>query len=135
MNLKAYVCFNGGPFTYVTRNPNWNNDGVGQLNNGSEVTIIGEKAGWFEISFNSGSAWVPTERLYIETNNFIPVKGTITNNTTVQSAPCSNSNLTITSCTISQIFTIIAQSNGWYQVEYNNSTAWISCSDIKLLTY
>ena len=130
---KAYVCFKGGPFTYITRHPNWNNDGTGQLYNGTETTIIGEQNGWFEISFNNGSAWVPVERLYIPSTSFIPIIGIITTKTSIQSAPDSNSSLTIGSCNIDEKFIIINQLNGWYQVKYNNSVAWIPSKDIKSL--
>ncbi len=132
---KAYVCFKGGPFTYVTRHPNWNNDGVGQLNNGTEITIIGEQNGWFEISFNNGSAWVPVERLYIPLTNFIPLIGTITKETTIQSASASDSNLSIRRCNVNEDFTIINQANGWYQILFEDSTAWIPCANIETLTF
>ena len=40
LNETGIVSFSGGPFTYSTRNPNWNNDGICALNNGEDIAWV-----------------------------------------------------------------------------------------------
>ncbi|MGL5648038.1 MAG: SH3 domain-containing protein [Clostridium sp.] len=135
INKRAFISFIDGPYTDVMSSATWNSNCLTTLNNGTGASIIGEQSGWYQISTTNLIGWVPVERVYVSTNNFISVTGTITKETTIQSAPSSNSTLSIGSCSLKQDFIIYNQFNGWYQIQIKDSIAWIPCGSVELLTF
>lgn len=128
---KAYIDFttNGNTFTYVTKNPNFNNDGVGQINNGIEICIVGEEDGWYEIKFEGSTAWLPAERA------FLPISGTVCYSEKAYTYVTKNPNFNNDG--VGKVYNgtdiiVIAEENGWYEILFEESTAWLPTSRVNL---
>ncbi|WP_195970099.1 SH3 domain-containing protein [Clostridium thermobutyricum] len=128
------VDFKEGPFTYITCRPDWNNSGVGQLYNGTEVKIVGESGNWYEISYGNGTAWICKDRVdtsvkKIEKTGVVDFKeGPFTY---ITCRPDWNNS------GVGQLYNgtgvkIVGESGNWYQIVYGNRTAWICKDRVKI---
>ena len=130
LNMQGVVDFSGGPFTYITKQPNWNNSGVGSLYNGTQVTITGEFGNWYRINYNGGSAWICKDR--VDTNiKTLNMQGTVDFKggpfTYITSKPNWNNSGVAPLYNGTQV-TITGEFGNWYRIKYDGGSAWI-CKD------
>ncbi len=128
------VDFKEGPFTYITCRPDWNNSGVGQLYNGTEVKIVGESGNWYQIVYGNGTAWICKDRVdtsmkkIAETGVVDFKEGPFTY---ITCRPDWNNS------GVGQLYNgtevkIVGESGNWYQIIYGNRTAWICKDRVKI---
>ena len=130
LNMQGIVDFSGGPFTYITRQPNWNNSGVGSLYNGTEVTITGEYGNWYRINYNGGSAWICKDRVdtQIKSLNMQGIVDFAGGPFTYITRQPNWNNSGVGSLYNGDAVTITGEYGNWYRINYNGGSAWI-CKD------
>ncbi|MGL5617410.1 MAG: SH3 domain-containing protein [Sarcina sp.] len=133
INEKALIASKTTPTAKLMSEPTLSSSVLYTLNNSTIISVKNETNGWLQVFFNNTTAWIPIEEIYIFSTVSKPLKGIITTNTTLQSAPNTSSALTIKHCEINESFLIVSNIPSWYLVEYNNSFAWILSKDIKTL--
>ncbi|MGL5648141.1 MAG: SH3 domain-containing protein, partial [Clostridium sp.] len=122
------IDFKGNNHTALQSGPTWNSNFVGDLENGSSVTITGESGNWYRINYNNGSAWVLKNRVQTEMNAKVLGTGVINfegyTHTAIQSGPSWNTNY-LGDLENGTKVNIIGQSGDWYEVESGNTVAWV----------
>ncbi|MGL5415163.1 MAG: SH3 domain-containing protein, partial [Clostridium sp.] len=122
------IDFKGNNHTALQSGPTWNSNFVGDLQNGSSVTITGESGNWYRINYNNGSAWVLKNRVQTEMNAKVLGTGVINfegyTHTAIQSGPSWNTNY-LGDLQNGTKVNIIGQSGDWYEVESGNTVAWV----------
>lgn len=124
---------------------------------GAEVEILGENSGWYKVKVNGKNGWVSGK--YIELNNIqksqsysltsksismykndeefleVPVLDELTGETTREldfKTDPSTASSTITTLNTGTKITILDQRDGWYKIEFDGNTGWISGDYIKV---
>lgn len=134
-NATGYVKANGG--LNVRSKATASSAIIGALENGKSVTIIGESAGWYQIRFNSGNGFVSKDYIVFNSSSSgnssnsgsagASITGTVKVNTRLLvRKQASSSGAIIGSLTNGKVVTITGESNGYYQIKYNSSVAYVS---------
>ncbi|WP_297632765.1 SH3 domain-containing protein [uncultured Clostridium sp.] len=122
------VDFNSLSYTDVMSEGTWYSNIVGTLNNGTSINIIGQNADWYKIEYNNGVAWIPKNRVESGLNDKVIGTGKIDFNdlsyTDVMSEGTWYSTI-VGALNNGSNVKIISQNADWYQIEYNNGTAWV----------
>ncbi|MGL4449842.1 MAG: SH3 domain-containing protein [Sarcina sp.] len=127
---NGVIDFTGGNYTYVMSTYSWSGQTVGSITDGTNVTIYAKKAGWYEIGYNGGRAWVLGNRVNTKLNCNQKSIGTAyinngyTGYTDVQSGPAWNDD-TLGTLTNGAKVQVISSYNGWTEINFENSTGWI----------
>ncbi|MGL5647657.1 MAG: SH3 domain-containing protein, partial [Clostridium sp.] len=122
------VDFNGGTATAIQSGPTWDSSLEGELTNGTEVSIVGEKGDWFEIKNGNGLAWILKNRVDNGIGAKVIQTGLINfegyTHTAIQDGPTWDSNFAgdIQNGTLVKI---IGESGDWYKIENGNGIAWV----------
>ena len=130
----AYVYNLDGGTLNVRPQPNTNQAAIGKLAEGEAVTIVGESGNWYEIEYNNSIAYVSKD--YITFTPITPETPEITKQIayvynldggTLNVRPQPNtSQSAIGKLTEGEAVTIVGESGNWYEIEYNNSTGYVS---------
>ena len=130
----AYVYNLDGGTLNVRPQPNTSQSAIGKLSEGEAVTIVGESGNWYEIEYNNSIAYVSKD--YITFTPITPETPEITKQIayvynldggTLNVRPQPNtSQSAIGKLTEGEAVTIVGESGNWYEIEYNNSTGYVS---------
>ena len=130
----AYVYNLDGGTLNVRPQPNTNQAAIGKLAEGEAVTIVGESGNWYEIEYNNSTGYVSKD--YITFTPITPETPEITKQIayvynldggTLNVRPQPNtSQSAIGKLTEGEAVTIVGESGNWYEIEYNNSTGYVS---------
>ena len=130
----AYVYNLDGGTLNVRPQPNTSQSAIGKLSEGEAVTIVGESGNWYEIEYNNSIAYVSKD--YITFTPITPETPEITKQIayvynldggTLNVRPQPNtSQSAIGKLTEGEAVTIVGESGNWYEIEYNNSTRYVS---------
>ena len=101
---------------------------------GEAVTIVGESGNWYEIEYNNSTGYVSKD--YITFTPITPETPEITKQIayvynldggTLNVRPQPNTNqAAIGKLAEGEAVTIVGESGNWYEIEYNNSTGYVS---------
>ncbi|MGL5414235.1 MAG: SH3 domain-containing protein [Clostridium sp.] len=120
------IDFSDLSYTDIMSAGTWNSNFVGTLNNGTSINIIGQNENWYEIQYNGGTAWVMKDRVNT-LNEKVLGSGTIRFSelpyTDIMSQGTWNSNF-VTTLNNGTSVNIVGQNENWYEIEYNNGSAW-----------
>ena len=130
----AYVYNLDGGTLNVRPQPNTSQSAIGKLTEGEAVTIVGESGNWYEIEYNNSTGYVSKD--YITFTPITPETPEITKQIayvynldggTLNVRPQPNtSQSAIGKLTEGEAVTIVGESGNWYEIEYNNSTGYVS---------
>ena len=130
----AYVYNLDGGTLNVRPQPNTNQAAIGKLAEGEAVTIVGESGNWYEIEYNNSTGYVSKD--YITFTPITPETPEITKQIayvynldggTLNVRPQPNTNqAAIGKLAEGEAVTIVGESGNWYEIEYNNSTGYVS---------
>ena len=130
----AYVYNLDGGTLNVRPQPNTSQSAIGKLSEGEAVTIVGESGNWYEIEYNNSIAYVSKD--YITFTPITPETPEITKQIayvynldggTLNVRPQPNTNqAAIGKLAEGEAVTIVGESGNWYEIEYNNSTGYVS---------
>ncbi|MDD5985867.1 MAG: SH3 domain-containing protein, partial [Turicibacter sp.] len=130
----AYVYNLDGGTLNVRPQPNTSQSAIGKLSEGEAVTIVGESGNWYEIEYNNSTGYVSKD--YITFTPITPETPEITKQIayvynldggTLNVRPQPNtSQSAIGKLTEGEAVTIVGESGNWYEIEYNNSTGYVS---------
>lgn len=113
----------------VRPEPNTNQAAIGKLNEGDTVTILGESGNWYQIEYNNGFGYVSKDYVSL-TNPAVEKKtGYVYNldGTTLNVRPQPNtSQAAVGKLNEGDTVIVVGESGNWYEIEYNNSTAFVS---------
>ncbi|MGL4847921.1 MAG: SH3 domain-containing protein [Clostridium sp.] len=129
--LKALKVIGKGKtniYTDIQKNPSWGGSVLGIVNKGESFNIISEKNGWYEVDYKNETGWIEGNRLDTSLNkNMKPIKtGTIDfNNYTYATYGPSWGCDIAGSLEDGAKVQIVGEANGWYRINYKNSTAWV----------
>ena len=127
----GYVYNLDGALLNVRPKPSTWETPIGTLTQGSSVVIVGESGNWYQIEFNNKTAYVskdyitftaPTPETTKQTGYIYNLNGTLLN---VRPKP-STSEAAIGKLSEGETVVIIGETGNWYEIEYNNSTAYVS---------
>ena len=127
----GYVYNLDGALLNVRPKPSTWETPIGTLTQGSSVVIVGESGNWYQIEFNNKTAYVskdyitftaPTPETTKQTGYIYNLNGTLLN---VRPKP-STSEAAIGKLSEGETVVIVGESGNWYEIEYNNSTAYVS---------
>ena len=113
------------------QNPSTSEAPIGTLTQGTSVVIVGESGNWYQIEFNNKTAYVskdyitftaPTPEVVKKTGYVYNLDGTLLN---VRPKP-STSEAPIGTLAQGTSVVIVGESGNWYQIEFNNKTAYVS---------
>ena len=130
----AYVYNLDGGTLNVRPQPNTSQSAIGKLSEGEAVTIVGESGNWYEIEYNNSTGYVSKD--YITFTLITPETPEITKQIayvynldggTLNVRPQPNtSQAAIGKLAEGEAVTIVGESGNWYEIEYNNSTGYVS---------
>ncbi|WP_297633230.1 SH3 domain-containing protein [uncultured Clostridium sp.] len=114
----------------------WYSNVTSTLPSNTYVNIISIKDGWCQISYNNGTAWIPLSRVSLL--NSLNKKTTETGIISFSQNPYTdvmyedswNSNLAGTLNNGAKV-QIVGQKNGWTEINYQSTTAWIPSNRIQ----
>ncbi|MGL5415976.1 MAG: NlpC/P60 family protein [Clostridium sp.] len=136
INKTGTVDFNELSYTDVMSEGTWYSNIVGSLNNGTNINVIGENSNWYEIDYNGGTAWIPKSRVSFSQIENINITGVVDFNgltyTDVMSEGTWYSSIAGALNNGTNV-NIVGETSNWYEIEYNNGTAWIPKSRINTL--
>ena len=127
----GYVYNLDGTLLNVRPKPSTSQAAIGTLSEGETVVIIGETGNWYEIEFNGTTAYVskdyisltePTPEVVKQTGYVYNLNGTLLN---VRPQP-STSQAAIGKLSEGETVVIIGETDNWYEIEFNGSTAYVS---------
>ena len=127
----GYVYNLDGTLLNVRPKPSTSEAPIGTLAQGTSVVIVGESGNWYQIEFNNKTAYVskdyitftaPTPEVVKKTGYVYNLDGTLLN---VRPKP-STSEAPIGTLTQGTSVVIVGESGNWYQIEFNNKTAYVS---------
>ena len=127
----GYVYNLDGALLNVRPKPSTSQAAIGTLSEGETVVIIGETDNWYEIEFNGTTAYVskdyisltePTPEVVKQTGHVYNLNGTLLN---VRPQP-STSQAAIGKLSEGETVVIIGETDNWYEIEFNGSTAYVS---------
>ena len=127
----GYVYNLNGTLLNVRPQPSTSQAAIGKLSEGETVVIIGETDNWYEIEFNGSTAYVskdyisltePTPEVVKQTGYVYNLNGTLLN---VRPQP-STSQAAIGKLSEGETVVIIGETDNWYEIEFNGSTAYVS---------
>lgn len=95
---------------------------VGQGEKGSELILMGKTGNWFQVSFNGDANTFIAQDFFKVTRAEGTVSATGIN---VRSGPSTDSEV-IKQVTQGDVLTVIAQSDSWYQLAFNDGGAYLS---------
>ena len=133
----GYVYNLDGTLLNVRPKPSTSQAAIGTLSEGETVVIIGETGNWYEIEFNGSTAYVskdyisltePTPEVVKQTGYVYNLNGTLLN---VRPQP-STSQAAIGKLSEGETVVIIGETDNWYEIEFNGSTAYVSKDYISL---
>ncbi|MGL5416460.1 MAG: SH3 domain-containing protein [Clostridium sp.] len=117
-------------YTDVMSSNTWYSNVLGTASLYSQVNIVSEVNGWYEVAYNGNVGWIPCSRITTDLNqNKSVVKRGI-----VQFSKLSYTDIMNKSTWDSQLagvlnngieVEIVGSANGWYEINYKNTTAWI----------
>ena len=121
----------------VRKGPGTQYDRIGSVKNGVKVTILGEENGWYKIEYNGGAGYVSKEYIVLDgtaptvtptATPEAPKTGTVkisSNTLNVRKGP-GTGYARIGSVKKGATVTILGEENGWYKIEYNGGTGYVS---------
>ena len=127
----GYVYNLNGTLLNVRPKPSTSEAPIGTLTQGTSVVIVGESGNWYQIEFNNKTAYVskdyitftaPTPEVVKKTGYVYNLDGTLLN---VRPKP-STSEAPIGTLAQGTSVVIVGESGNWYQIEFNNKTAYVS---------
>ena len=127
----GYVYNLDGALLNVRPKPSTSETPIGTLTQGTSVVITGETGNWYHIEFNNTTAYVskdyitftaPTPEVVKKTGYVYNLDGALLN---VRPKP-STWETPIGTLTQGSSVVIVGESGNWYEIEYNNSTAYVS---------
>ena len=127
----GYVYTLDGALLNVRPKPSTSETPIGTLTQGTSVVITGETGNWYHIEFNNTTAYVskdyitftaPTPEVVKKTGYVYNLDGALLN---VRPKP-STWETPIGTLTQGSSVVIVGESGNWYEIEYNNSTAYVS---------
>ena len=127
----GYVYNLDGALLNVRPKPSTWETPIGTLTQGTSVVIVGESGNWYQIEFNNTTGYVskdyitftaPTPETTKQTGYIYNLNGTLLN---VRPKP-STSEAAIGKLSEGETVVIIGETGNWYEIEYNNSTAYVS---------
>ena len=127
----GYVYNLDGTLLNVRPKPSTSEAPIGTLTQGTSVVIVGESGNWYQIEFNNKTGYVskdyitftaPTPETTKQTGYIYNLNGTLLN---VRPKP-STSEAAIGKLSEGETVVIVGESGNWYEIEYNNSTAYVS---------
>ncbi|WP_297639307.1 SH3 domain-containing protein, partial [uncultured Clostridium sp.] len=71
------VDFSGGNYTDIMSGGTWYSNVRGTLNNGEKVSIINQNDNWYQIEYQTGTAWIPKDRLSTSLGHTVIGTGTV----------------------------------------------------------
>ena len=99
---------------------------VGRLSNGTQISILGNSNGWYQISYNGTTGWVSGQ--YITVSSASIQTGTVSVSASsylnVRSAANTGAPIIGRLSSGAQV-SILSNSNGWVQISYNGTTGWV----------
>lgn len=122
--------------------PSVESDILTKIPKGTEITIISEEGDWFKVRYSNIEGYVSKQYVLLENDN-ITIEENDTQNTiigivitendplNVRSSPSIESQKIGTVPKGGQV-SIIAENGDWYEIEYNNSTGFVSKKYIRL---
>ncbi len=103
---------------------------IGSLNDGKSVTITGETADWYRISYGSGSGFVSKKYISFSSSGSSSsqsVTGTVRVDTTLLVRRSASPSGKVAGYLVNgKKVEITGESNGYFQIRYNSSTAYVS---------
>ncbi|MGL5416459.1 MAG: SH3 domain-containing protein [Clostridium sp.] len=117
-------------YTDVMSSNTWYSSVLGTIPLYSQVNIISEINGWYEIAYNESSGWIPCSRVTTDLNQNKSVikKGVVEfcqlPYTYIMSESNWNSELAGALDNGTEV-DIVGSENGWYEINHGNITAWI----------
>ncbi|MGL4849959.1 MAG: SH3 domain-containing protein [Clostridium sp.] len=128
INGVGIIQFSGGPFTDIQSGPTWESNFVGELTNGTKVSIVGENGDWFEITNGTGTAWVLKNRVSTSVNMKVLGTGIVDFAegpfTDIQSGPTWESNF-VGELTNGTKVSIVGETNNWFEIKNSDGVAWV----------
>lgn len=117
-------------YTDVMSSNTWDSTVLGTVPACSQMNIIAEINGWYEVAYNGNSGWIPCSRVTTDLNQDKPVikKGIVEfcqiPYTYIMTESNWNSELAGALDNGTEI-DIVGSANGWYEINHGNITAWI----------
>ncbi|MGL4850368.1 MAG: SH3 domain-containing protein [Clostridium sp.] len=122
------VRFEDLAYTYVVSGPSWQSNYVATLYNGTNVNIVGESGGWYEIQCGDKNAWIMKSRVNTLMGTSRINTGVIDfsqlNYTDIMTGPSWYSGH-ITTLNNGTNVEIIGEEDNWYQIKYDGGEAWV----------
>lgn len=117
-------------YTDVMTYNTWYSNVLGTISASNKVNIITEVNGWYEVAYNGSTGWIPCSRITTDLNqNKQVVKKGI-----VEFSKLQYTDLMTKGTWYSDIagalnngteVSIVGSANGWYEINYGNTTAWV----------
>lgn len=119
-----------GPLN-IRSGPGTNYERVGSLKKGTQVTILGEQDGWYQISANGVEGYVSAQ--YISTDGSVTQEGlVISGPLNVRSGPGTGYER-VGSLSLGSTFTIHGSSGGWYQISTGSLSGYVHGDYVALM--
>lgn len=129
-NAAAYVKVDGT--LNVRKGASMSASVIGSLTNGKSVSITGETADWYRIQYGSGSGYVSKSYISFSSSGSSSSSGAGStgivqvNTTLLVRKQASASGTVVGYLTNGKQVNITGESNGYYQIRYNSSVAYVS---------
>lgn len=131
---------NGGKIATITADPRLNvrsqastsGQILGTVNKGETYIILSESKGWLKINFNGQDGWISGAYTDI-TVNYSKLKNIrITASGLRVREQASTSSAILTQVSKDEMFVVLDESKGWYQIKANGKTGWVSAEYAEL---
>ncbi|OEH55547.1 N-acetylmuramoyl-L-alanine amidase [Oceanobacillus sp. E9] len=119
-----------GEGIHVRSGPGSEYDSIGNVNEGQSYPLVQQQNDWVEIDYNGESGWVSQEYINIEQTEqeYAEIDSesveTVYNNTHLRSGPSVNDSI-IDYVDQGTTLNIVQSEDGWLEVEYEESTAFV----------
>lgn len=128
----AYIKTNGANLN-VRKSASTNSSILGNLKNGSQVTIVETLNGWYKINYGSSYGYISSSYVSFNGQSSVTVGYVKTSgsNLNVRKNATTNSGILGTLLNGAQV-EIVETLNGWYKIKYGNSYGYVSSSYISM---
>lgn len=122
----SYLSVRTGSNTSYTR--------IGMVKRGTKHKLLGEKDGWYKISYDGKTGWISGKYVSVEDAGFsqLDKEGVTTATSLRVRAGAGLTYEQIGSLPLNSTVIIIGEENGFYKIEYNNKTGYISKAYVNL---
>jgi len=122
----SYLSVRTGNNTNYTR--------IGVVKSGTKHALLGEKDGWYKISFEGKEGWISGKYVSVEDTDFVQLdkKGITTASSLRVRKGAGLTYEQIGSIKYKSEVTILGEENGFYKIEYKGSTGYISKAYVDL---